>query len=179
MSDPKKKPVQPQADNEPAPESPGSTSLHDQLAATADERDANYEKYLRSQAELDTMRRRWARELEDQRRFQSLPLVRDLLPALDNLRRAVDASYTGTSVERLREGVELVLKQLDEIFAKHNAQPIPAVGQLFDPNVHEAIQQVPTSEQPPMTVVAEAERGYRLHDRVVRPSKVVVAVEPT
>lgn len=142
------------------------------------ERDANFEKFLRAQAEFDTARRRWRQELEEMRKYQSLPVVKDLLPSLDNLRRAVDAAQAGSTVEALRTGVEMVLKQIDEVLARHEAKPIKALGQQFDPNLHEAITQIPTADQPPMQIVLEAERGYQMHDRVVRPSKVGVAVAP-
>ena len=104
--------------------------------------------------------------------------MKDLLPSLDNLRRAVDAAKSGTSVETLKTGVEMVLKQIDDVLARHDARPIQALGKPFDPNLHEAITQIPTDDQPPMHVVLEAERGYQMHDRVVRPSKVGVAVPP-
>ena len=136
-----------------------SQSELSQVEALTQERDANFHKYLRAQAEMDTARRRWRQELEDLRKYQSLPLVKDLLPSLDNLRRAIDAAKAGTSVEALKTGVEMVLKQIDEVLAKHDAKPIAALGQPFDPNLHEAITQIPTSEQPPMNVVLEAERG--------------------
>ena len=87
----------------------------------------NYEKFLRAQAELDTARRRWRQELEEIRKYQALPIVKDLLPGLDNLRRAVDAANAGSTVESLRTGVEMVLKQIDDVFA--NTSP-SAVGRL-------------------------------------------------
>lgn len=150
-------------------------SLQDQLEAARQERDANFDRFLRTQAEFDTARRRWAREADEERRFRALPLIKDLLPALDNLHRAVEAAQTVSTAESVKAGVELVLKQIDDVLANHGAQPIPALGQPFDPNVHEAISQMPGGDQPPGTVLIEAERGYTLHDRVVRPSKVVVS----
>jgi len=149
-----------------------------QLEIVARDRDVNFDKFLRAQAELDTARRRWRQELEELRKYQSLPIVKDLLPSLDNLRRAVDAAKSGSTVESLRTGVEMVLKQIDEVLARHDARPIPAMGRPFDPNLHEAITQIPTADQPPNSVVLEAERGYQMHDRIVRPSKVGVAVAP-
>jgi molecular chaperone GrpE len=147
-----------------------------QIEALAKERDANFEKYLRAQAEMETARRRWRQELEELRKYQALPFVKDLLPSLDNLRRAVEAAKAGSTVESLRTGVEMVLKQIDEVLARHDARPIAAIGQPFDPNLHEAITQIPTADQPAMHIVLEAERGYQMHDRIVRPSKVGVAV---
>jgi len=182
MAEERNKPSQ--SDETPAealqtPEETASQALEEQLLATREERDANYDRYLRSQADLDTARRRWQRELEEQRTYQSLPVIRDLLPALDNLRRAVEAADAGASQESLKQGVALVLKQVDDVFSGHGAKPIPALGAHFDPNIHEAISQIPTNEKPPMTVLIEAERGYKLHDRIVRPSKVIVAAKPS
>ncbi|MBX3444450.1 MAG: nucleotide exchange factor GrpE [Planctomyces sp.] len=147
----------------------------DALQAALQERDENLQRFLRAQADLENARRRWQKESEEQRKYQALPIVRDLLPALDNLRRAVEAAQQSTSIESLRQGVEMVLTQVDDVFNKYEAKPIPALGQPFDPNVHEAISQMPSADQPPMTVLIEAEKGYTMHDRVVRPSKVIVA----
>lgn len=154
-----------------------NVSLADQLAAAQAERDENYQKYVRALADMDTYRRRVMKEREDDRRFAPLPLVKDLLPNLDNLRRAIDAAKTANSIEDLSKGVDMVLKQVDETLAKHGASPITSVGQPFDPNLHEAVAQAPSANHPPMTVLQEFERGYTLHDRVIRPSKVLVSKE--
>jgi molecular chaperone GrpE len=151
--------------------------LQDQLVAAQSERDANHEKYLRSLAEFDTFRRRVMKERDDDRRFAPLAIVKDLLPNLDNLRRAVDAAKTASSMEDLSKGVDMVLKQVDEVLARHGATPIVSVGQTFNPNLHEAVAQAPSPDLPPMTVLQEFERGYVLHDRVIRPSKVLVSKE--
>lgn len=154
-----------------------NVSLADQLAAAQAERDENYQKYVRALADMDTYRRRVMKEREDDRRFAPLALVKDLLPNLDNLRRAIDAAKTANSIEDLSKGVDMVLKQVDETLAKHGASPIASVGQPFDPNLHEAVAQAPSADHPPMTVLQEFERGYVLHDRVIRPSKVLVSKE--
>ncbi len=153
-------------------------ALQDQLIAAQTERDENYQKYVRSLADFDTFRRRVMKEREDDRRYAPLGVVKDLLPNLDNLRRAVDAAKTASSMEELAKGVDMVLKQVDETLAKHGAAPITSVGQPFDPNKHEAVAQAPSADHPPMTVLQEFERGYMLHDRVVRPSKVLVSSQP-
>src|SRR5215207_8464788 len=123
------------------PQGPAADELEtDQLGSQAEqspiemltkERDANFAKFLRAQAEMETARRRWRQELEELRKYQSLPIVKDLLQSLDNLRRAVDAAKTGTPLEMLRTGVEMVLKQIDEVLERHAARPIPALGQPF------------------------------------------------
>lgn len=158
-------------------ESTGTTagaSLEEQLQAAAAERDANYDRFLRTQAELENYRKRAQKEAAETSRYQAMPIVRELLPALDNLSRAIAAADTTDKAE-LVKGVQMVAAQLDSILAGHSVVPIQAVGQPFDPNLHEAVQQIPSADQPPMTVLDEVERGYMLHDRVVRPSKVLVS----
>lgn len=153
--------------------------LEQQIETALAERDANHERWLRAQADLENYRKRVQREASEEHRYRVLSVVRDILPALDNLERAVDAAKSSDDLPKLVEGVQLVVKQFEDILARHSVKPIPAVGQPFDPNLHQAIQQVPTSEQPPLTIVTECQRGYTLHDRVVRPSVVIVAAAPT
>jgi len=153
-------------------------SLREQLEAARAERDANYNLYLRSQAELQNYRKRVQREADEMRQYQALPLARDLLPALDNLHRALAVAENSKSVDELVAGVRMVAKQLETALGRHDVMPIEAAGKPFDPNLHQAIQQVPTAEHPPMTVVQEVERGFTLKDRVVRPATVIVAKEP-
>ena len=110
---------------------------------------------------------------------QALALIRDLLPALDNLTRAIDAADGPQhDADGLIEGVKMVKQQLHDTLARHSVVDIESVGQPFDPNLHEAIGHLPSSEQPAMTVLEEVEQGYKLHDRVVRPSKVIVSSGP-
>lgn len=151
----------------------------DPLAAALAERDECRDKLLRAYAELENFRKRVQREREEDRRYAAAPLARDLFPILDNLRRAVEAAEKGGSIDDLRQGVAMVLQQAQEVLAKHHVLPIEAVGQPFDPNLHEALTQIPSEEHPPMTVVQEAERGYLLHDRVLRPAKVIVSAQPS
>lgn len=144
----------------------------EQLAA---ERDQCHERWLRSQAELENFRRRAQKDLEDIRKYQGFDLVRDLLPALDNLDRAVTAAAGATAVDELIDGIRMVQQQFEQILTSHGAIPIPAVGESFDPNVHEAVQQLPSADHEPMTVIQELERGYQIAERVIRPSKVIVS----
>lgn len=154
------------------------SQLQEQLAAAREEAAGSREQSLRAQAELDNYRKRTNKEFEQMLRYQSLPLARDLLPGLDNLDRAIKAARVSANVEELAQGVEMVVKQFEDVFARHDIKPVAAVGETFDPNLHEAILQIPSPDHAPMTVIEEAERGYVLHDRVVRPSKVVVAQRP-
>lgn len=139
------------------------------------ERDSFFELWRRTQAELDNYRKRVQREAELASKFASLPLIRDLLPALDNVNRTVQAAETASNMGDLIQGLQMVLRQFNDAFAMHSAKPIKAVGEMFDPNLHQAVQQIPTNDHPPMTVIQELERGYTLDDRVIRPTKVLVA----
>lgn len=152
--------------------------LDAELQAAQADRDHFKEKWLRSEADLDNHRRRARQEREEDAKFRSLHLAKDLLPAIDNLHRTLEAAAKGSDAAKLIEGVGLVAKQFDDVLARHSVLPIAPVGKAFDPNLHQAIQQVPTAEHPPMTVVTEYERGYTMHDRVVRPSSVVVSAAP-
>ncbi len=153
-------------------------SLKEQLEAAAVERDENKNKWLRAEAELDNYRKRVHREAEELRKYQVLPLARELLPGLDNLGRALRAAETSKNIDDLLLGVNMVAKQLEDILSRHSVKPIDALGEPFDPNLHEALGQVPSPDYPPMTVAQELEKGYTLYDRVVRPTKVLVSSGP-
>lgn len=157
----------------------GSTEgLQAELAAVAAERDDLKDRLARARADLENYRRRMMRDLEDERKYQSLTLLRAILQPLDGLRRAVKAAEAAGSKDDLASGVSMVLRQFESALTQIGASVIGAQGQPFDPNLHEAISQVPSADHPPMTVLDEVETGYRLHDRIVRPSRVVVSTAP-
>jgi molecular chaperone GrpE len=135
-------------------------------------------RLLRTLADMENIRRRTQRELEESRRFESLRLVRDLLPALDGLNRAIASGEQTADPQALLSGVRMVAQQFRDILRGHAAEPIEALGRPFDPNLHEALTQVPSAEHPPMTVLQVVELGYRMHDRVVRPARVIVSSAP-
>ncbi len=172
----------PQRDDEaaevpPAQDAPAETAptLEEQLAAAIAERDANLDRWHRAEAEVENVRKRMTRELQYARKYEAMGLARDILPVLDNLRRALDAAGQSHSLDQLIEGVELVARQIQDALAKHQVVAINAVDKPFDSEQHEAVQQIPSADHPPMTVVQELEQGYTLHDRLVRPSKVIVS----
>lgn len=173
--------IQNQTEETPAAENAaaeGSSNVEEQLETALAERDETQNRFLRSQAELDNTRKRHQRELAELRQYAAAPFVQDMLPALDNLKRAVEAAENADNVSDLKQGVEMVARQILDVFAKHNVKAIEAVGQPFDPNLHEALQQMPSEEYPPMTVIQELEQGFILNDRVVRPTKVIVSSGP-
>ena len=149
------------------------------FSALQNERDQFFESWKRVQAEFENYRRRAQREREQEAKYVALPVIRELLPGLDNLRRSLEAANKNGKLEELTKGVEMTLKQLESILDKHEAKPIPGAGSPFDPNLHEAITQMPSADHPPMTVLMEVEKGYTLHNRVVRPSKVIVSAPAT
>ena len=155
-----------------------SVDLAAQLQQAQSERDEYKDKWARALADHDNYRRRIQREMEEDRKYLALPLLKALLPGLDGLDRTINAAGTAQSVENLVVGLQMVVKQLESSLGQFGVQPIAAAGQMFDPNVHEAITQAPSAEHPPLTVLQDVERGYMLHDRVVRPSKVIVASKP-
>lgn len=134
---------------------------------------------LRAQAELENYRKRASRELQDERRYASMQLMRDLLPVLDNLERAIRSAEQNADSAGLLEGVKMVSGQFHSVLEKNNCVAIASLHEPFDPNLHEAIQQLPSDEHPPNTVIDVAQQGYQLHERVVRPSQVIVSKEST
>jgi len=134
-----------------------------------------HERLLRAAADLDNYKKRAARERDEIQRFGVEKLVKDLLPAVDNLDRALAAASPD---DPLAAGVRLVRAALEQALAKHGVVGFSALGERFDPALHEALMQVPTADQPPGTVVLEHARGFKLNDRLLRPAMVGVAVDP-
>jgi molecular chaperone GrpE len=156
----------------------------DELAAQsqqdrlADELTEAQGRVLRAQAELDNFRKRSRREIEDSKRYATIALIRDLLPVIDNLDRALAAAEKDEAADGLLEGVRMVATQLQTVLTQHNCSVIEAEGQPFDPMLHEAIQEMPNDEIPSGHVAMVHQVGYRLHDRVVRPAQVIVSKGP-
>ncbi len=149
---------------------PGRPSDTEKLRA---ERDALLDRLARLQAEFDNARKRAAREQQDFREFAAADVIKNILPILDSLERALKAP-SGEAAD-FRSGVELIHRQFLDALQKIGVQPIPAAGQPFDPRVHEAIEMVDTSEFPDHQVIEEFQRGYKYKDRLLRPAMVRVA----
>jgi len=137
--------------------------------------------FLRLQAEFENFRRRSLKEKQESLRFGHQNLVKDLLSAVDNLERALEhgAQNAGAEVRGVLDGIALVHREILSAFEKHGVSQIDAQGQTFDPAVHEAIGQLPSAEVPANTVLQVLQKGYVIHDRMVRPSRVLVSREPT
>ena len=161
-----------------AAEEPELAKLREQLDAKEKEARENYDRFLRQAAELDNFKKRTAREKDEAIRFASEALIRDILPIVDNLERAVAHAKGGGNGKPLVEGVEMVLKGLFDVLSKHGVDPIVAIGQPFDPGKHEAMSQVESHKHEPNTIVEEHHKGYTFHDRLLRPALVTVSKAP-
>lgn len=131
------------------------------------------DRSMRTLADFDNYRKRAERERQEAKRFAVMEPLRDLLDVVDNLERAVEASG---SVEDLRQGVDMILRQLDDMLKRHGVTAVEAEGQPFDPAVHEAVARRESDQVDEPMVDAEYQKGYLLHDRLLRPARVVVAV---
>jgi molecular chaperone GrpE len=154
------------------PEAPGEA---EDLRRRLDEKQ---DHLLRTLAEMDNMRRRAQRDREDYTRYATESLLRDLIPVLDNLDRALTAARATGGAAKVVEGVELIQRELLRVLERHGVVRYSALGQPFDPTRHEATARVISPEQPPDTVVAEVAAGYLLHGRVLRAAQVAVAAAP-
>jgi len=153
----------------------------DELAAlrrALTERDEKVELLQRTAADLDNRRKRTERQMAESVRYALQDFALDLLPVIDNFERALDHAGESRDVAALHDGLKLVHDQLLGVLRKYRVEKIAALGEAFDPNHHEAIAQVDSAEHPDQTVVDVEQQGYRLHDRVIRPSRVIVSREP-
>lgn len=149
----------------------------DDLAQAIRQRDEYHDQLQRARADFVNYQKRAKSQADADRVYLIRPLALDILDALDNFDRAIETARAG-GASGIAEGLVMVEKQFVAALNKHGVEPIPALGQPFDPNFHEAIMQQPHADQPEGTVVAELARGYKLADRVIRPSKVAVSVRP-
>ncbi len=150
-------------------------NLRQQLAAKTDEAKTNYDRYVRQVAEAENFKKRNARERDDAIRFANEALLKDILPVVDNLERAIAHAAGGENGKSLVDGVEMVLKGFLDVLSKFGVSQISAVGQPFDPSKHEAMAQVVSDIQEPNTVVDELHKGYMFRDRLLRAALVSVA----
>lgn len=156
-----------------------ATSAVDELAAAVEEARKNWDLYLRGQAEMENFRKRMQREKQDTARFANETILRDILPVIDNLERAVEhARENDGDSTGLFEGVEMTLSQFAGILTKFGVTPVETVGRPFDPACHEAMGQMVSTEHPPNAIAQEFQKGYRLHERLLRPALVMIAKAP-
>ena len=150
-------------------------------AQLAREKQDNWDRLLRTTADLDNLRKRTRRELDDTRIEARTKVLREMLPVVDNLERAVEHAESGpdgSGAASVIEGVKLVLRQFAQALERCDVAPVDAVGKPFDPNLHEAISQIESAEHAPGSVVQALQRGYTIGNRLLRPALVVVAKAP-
>jgi len=168
--------VTPQEDA--APEAAGDPSRQAAPEILRAELEQAKDRVLRSHAELENYRKRVARQMDEERRYANLPLIRDLLQVWDGMGRALEAADRAAQNDGLLQGFQMVVEQLEDVLKRHHCTKIEAVGKPFDPHLHEALLQQPSQQHPPGTVIQETRAGFQLHDRVVRPSQVIVSAPP-
>jgi molecular chaperone GrpE len=150
--------------------------LEAKLESKEKEAGESYDRLLRVSAEFDNYKKRSSREMEEFRKFANQSLIKEMLSVVDNLELAMNSTSGQKAVNKdLLQGLEMTHKEILKVFEKFNVKPIDAKGQPFDPTFHEAVMQEETNDSPKNTVINELQRGYMIHDRLLRPSMVVVA----
>ena len=148
------------------------------LEQTEKEKQDLYDRLLRSTADFDNFRKRVSREKDELIRYGNEKLARELLPVVDNFERALQQAENSPDNKALREGIEMILKQFITVLDKFGVKYFTSVGQPFDPNKHEAMVHQESSEHEENAVISEFQKGYYLHDKLLRPAMVVVAKKP-
>jgi molecular chaperone GrpE len=162
-----------------ATQTPAAEAAAAQLQSEFDrvkgERDQLLDRLARLQAEFENARKREARERADFRDFAVSGAIEQFLPVLDNFHLALGSAG---SVEQLRTGIELIVKQMEDVLRTLNVQPVESVGARFDPRVHEALESVDRTDLPDHQVLEEVRRGYRIRERLLRPALVRIVNNP-
>ena len=151
--------------------------LEAELAAKKEEAKEAHDRLLRVSADYENYKKRSAREMEDFRKYANQSLLKEMLSVVDNLELAINAAKEEkNSDKKLIEGLNLTRNEMLRVFEKFNVKPIKARGEIFDPAFHEAVMREETDDYPENTVMSEFQKGYLIHDRLLRPAMVVVAV---
>ncbi|MFO7568303.1 MAG: nucleotide exchange factor GrpE [Smithellaceae bacterium] len=156
-----------------APDQQALEQLQEALEAKEKEALENYDRYMRTLADLDNYRKRAAREKADTLKYGKEDVIRDILPFVDSLDRALDHTDS-QDAQAFRDGIALIQDQLLCCLKKHGVEKIESAGAVFDPNFHEALMQVDSADHQDNQVVSEMEKGYLLNGRLIRPSRVCV-----
>jgi molecular chaperone GrpE len=165
--------IEPESKTEPDEE-----SQPDATAKLAAELEKYKDAALRARADLDNYRKRVAREKEDAIRYANNSLLESLLPILDNFELGLDAARNASDAAGIIQGLEMVRKQLEDFLRDHGVEIVNAVGNPFDPNLHEAVAHEPSPDMADGTVVRQLRKGFKLKDRLIRPASVVVSKGP-
>lgn len=150
--------------------------LAEKLKLKEQEAQENYDRLLRVSAEFDNYKKRASRDMEEFRKFSNQSLIKEMLSVVDNLELAMNSTNGHKAIDKgLLDGLAMTHKEILKVFEKFSVKPISAKGQPFDPTFHEAVMQEATDEYPANTVINELQKGYLIHDRLLRPAMVVVA----
>ncbi len=150
--------------------------LEAKLKSAEEEAKQTYDRFLRVSAEFENYKKRSTREMDEFRKFANQTLIKDLLPVVDNLELAIKSSNKNKNADsQVLNGVDLTLQEILKIFERYHVKPIESLGKPFDPTFHEAVMREETDDHPENTVINELQKGYLIHDRLLRPSMVVVA----
>ncbi len=149
--------------------------LIERIGAIQELADKNYELYVRSQAEIENLRKRFQKDKQDLAKFANDTIIKQLLPVADNLEKAIAHAMDANSLDALREGINLTLKGLLDTLEKNGVERVEALNQPFDPNFHEAVSEAENNTVEPGTVLNEFQKGYTLNKRLIRPAMVVVS----
>jgi molecular chaperone GrpE len=168
---------------EPDPDQAAENQVEDPLADMAEklqlkeqEAQENYDRLLRVSAEFENYKKRASRDMEEFRKYSNQSLIKEMLSVVDNLELAMNSTNGHEAIEKgLLDGLAMTHKEIIKVFEKFSVKPIDAKGQPFDPAFHEAVMQEETDEFPANTVINELQKGYLIHDRLLRPAMVVVA----
>jgi len=154
------------------------TDLEAALAEAEREAAEQREAMLRMHAEMENLRKRLIRDLEKSRKRALEDIMNDLLPVRDSLEKGLQAAEEDASIESLREGKALIMRMLGKVMTDHGLEEIDPVGETFNPELHEAMSMIPSPEHGENVVIDVIQKGYRLHDRLIRPARVVVSSGP-
>lgn len=156
----------------------GEPSLEEALSAAEQELARHRDAMLRMQAEMENLRKRLLRDVERSRKFALERIMKDLLDVRDSMERGLEVADESATVESLREGQQLTLRMLTKVLEDHDLEVIDPKGQSFDPELHEAMTVMPAGDVDENTVIEVLQKGFRLHDRLIRPARVVVSRKP-
>ncbi len=154
-------------------------ALKEELNQALSDAKGHQEQYLRTLADMENLRKRTQREKEDLAKFANENILREILPVIDNLERAVEHAEQSESKDGLFEGVQMTLTQFSQLLEKFGVRPVEAIGKPFDPAYHQAMGQLESDEYPPNTVVQQMQKGYQLNNRLLRPAFVMLAKAPS
>jgi len=160
---------------EKPPEKMTKPELLEQIKELQEESKKNFDLYLRSQAEIENIKKRNKKDKEDWVKYANETLTKEMLPVIDNLEKAISHTQNENSLEALKEGVELTLKGFMDTLMKSGLEEVKAQGEPFDPAFHHAVSQQEDSDVEPGIILVELQKGYTLNERLIRPAMVVIS----